>query len=417
MTVGRRSTGVVVLVVGLLAGAGGPAAAQLLPDGQSGQSEQSDPPPITLLPTTTTTSTTTTQPTTETTDLTAPPSSDTAPSTEQPAAPGSDGRPIGDGEAVVDGGVLGRVVPPEAQAFINSIARTPPNDTAAIVARVQGLVDGGMDPAQAARVGYGRFPIAGYASWSDDWLFPRWTGLLFRYHEGCDVFAAFGTPVRAPVDGVARIKTSTLGGLTISVYQPDGTFFYLAHLSGIADGLVDGQSVSTGDVVGFVGNSGNAAGGPPHLHFGIYPQGGGAVPPKPYLDQWVADALASLPSVVTTHEAAQPRALVATALVRTLSAGAPAGRGEGAIAPTELLWASAASPAGGGLRLAEARAAEAAASVDWQARALRQQALDAAWEQSAARARAALGRLTTPGLVRASTARRQAAIEASAAAQ
>ena len=402
----RRFTGVALVGAGLLLAARLPAGAH------TSSASQEDPrPPITLLPQPTTTTT----PPPESTDTTAAPEDSTT-STEQPVAPTSDGAaPVGDGE--VDAGILGRIVPPEAQAFINSIRRSAPSNNGSLVAGVQGLVDGGMDPLEATRVGYGRFPIAGYSSWSDDWLFPRWTGLLFRYHEGCDVFAPFGTPVRAPVDGVARIRSSDLGGLTVSVYQPDGTFFYLAHLSALVEGLVDGQQVATGDVVGFVGNSGNAVGGPPHLHFGVYPQGGAAAPPKPILDQWVADALGNLPVLTTTTEALRPRALVATSLVRSLSAGAPLGSGDAASAQTELLWASAANPAGGSVRLAEARAAEAVASVDWKARALRQQALDAAWEQSAARARTALAPLTNPVLRHAAEHRRQAAIEAAAIAR
>ena len=412
MTVRRRALGVVVAATGLLVAAGWPAAAQLLPGGHGGQAaDEGKPPPITLTPPpSSTTSTTTPPPTDDTTPPSTDPGTDTtvAP-TDQPPAPGSGGAGVGDGE---DAGILGRVVPADAQALINSIKRTPANNDANLVSAVQDLVARGMDPAEAARVGYGRFPIGGYASWSDDWLYPRWTGLQFRFHEGCDVFAAFGTPVRAPVDGVARIKTSELGGLTVSVYQPDGTFFYLAHLSATAVGLVDGHPVVTGDVVGFVGNSGNAAGGPPHLHFGVYPRGGAAVPPKPVLDQWVLDALANLPGASTTAAVAPARGLIATALVRMLSAGSLVGRGEAVTAPTELLWASAANPAGGGVQLAEARAAQAAASVDWHARALRQQALDAAWEQSAARARLALDPLTAATLVQARDARRQAAITA-----
>ncbi len=62
---------------------------------------------------------------------------------------------------------------------------------------------------------FGRFPILGPARWSDDWYLPRWTGTMFRYHLGLDMFAAYGTPVAAPADGVARIATNALGGLTV----------------------------------------------------------------------------------------------------------------------------------------------------------------------------------------------------------
>jgi murein DD-endopeptidase MepM/ murein hydrolase activator NlpD len=405
MTVRHRSTGVVLLAVGLSLAVCWPAAAQLLPGGQQGQSGGAKPPPITLIPhpTTTTTSPPTTAPA-PTTTTTAPGSTTTAP----PPAPLPDSpTPADGGGDAAPTGLLARLIPADAQAAIDAIVRTPANNTASLAAGVQALVANGMDPAQAIKIGYGRFPVAGVAAWSDDWHYPRWTGLLFRFHEGCDVFAPIGTPVRAPVDGIARIKTNGLGGLTVSVFQPDGTFYYMAHLSGTAPNLVDGQPVTTGDIVGFVGNSGDAAGGPTHVHFGIYPQGGAAVPPKPFLDQAVADALATLPSLGVTPVAAPTRGLLATALVRDLSAGSPVG-GSGAItAQTELLWASAVNPAGGGVQLAEARAAQAAASVDWTARAERQSALDTAWAASAARARALLAPLSSPVMVAAAETHRQ----------
>ncbi len=360
-------------------------------------------PPITLFPP---------APPPPSSDTTAPADSTTTP----PPAPGDPAPPAGDGEgggAAATGGAAGRVIPSDALSVINSIARSAPSNNAALVQGVDGLIGAGVDPADATRAGYGRFPIAGYASWSDDWLMPRWTGLLFRYHEGCDVFAAHGTPVRSPVDGVARIGTSALGGLTVSVYEPDGTYYYLAHLSGLAEGLVDGQAVATGDVVGFVGTSGNAAGGPPHLHIGIYPQGGRAIAPKPILDQWLADAAAILAGMETVASVVPPT-LVATNLVRALSANAPTGAaGTASPARPDLLWASAANSAGGGLQVAEAQVARLTESVDWERRSLAQQALDAAWAQAAADARTVLGPLIAPALAAASDALRQAALTAS----
>ena len=74
--------------------------------------------------------------------------------------------------------------------------------------------------------------------------------------------------------------------------MPDGTYFYLAHLSGLVEGFTNGMAVRTGDIVGYVGDSGNARGGAPHLHIGIYPHGGPPIDPKPVLDQFLAEATA-----------------------------------------------------------------------------------------------------------------------------
>src|SRR3546814_14359627 len=91
---------------------------------------------------------------------------------------------------------------------------------------------------------------------------------------GTDVFAPHGTPVRSPVDGTISSGSGSLGGLFVKVFQPDGTYFYMAHLSGLAEGFTEGMAVQTGDIVGYVGDSGNARGGSPHVHLGIYTPGG-----------------------------------------------------------------------------------------------------------------------------------------------
>ena len=181
---------------------------------------------------------------------------------------------------------------------------------------------------------YGRFPVLGPSRWVDDWYFPRWTGATFRHHLGLDMMAPYGTPLAAPVDGIARISTNALGGLTVRVVEPDGTFWYLAHLSGIADGVVDGSAVTVGQVVGFVGDSGNARGGAPHLHFAIHPQGGPPIPPKAIVDQWVADGAARVPELLAgINVAPLSAAAVATALTRGLATGLNPGRRVGARRP------------------------------------------------------------------------------------
>ena len=311
-----------------------------------------------------------------------------------PPAP-APGDPV-EGEGGALPGVPGLVVPPDAQAVIDSIARTGSNDNDALVEGALLVEAAGMAHDEAVRAVFGRFPILGPSRWSDDWYYPRWTGAMFRYHQGLDMFAAFGTPVAAPADGVARISQNPLGGLTVRVVEPDGTYWYLAHLSGVAPGLVDGQPVTTGQVVGFVGDSGNAKGGAPHLHFGVYPGGGAAAPPKPVVDSWVADGAARVPEVLAQSQAT---AAPPSADAARRAAGAAVGpSAPGGPSRSELLWASAASPTGGALQVADAAAAAAGRRLDWTRRAAEQRALDLAWQESADRARRVLGPLVATSL-------------------
>lgn len=103
-----------------------------------------------------------------------------------------------------------------------------------------------------------------------------------RSHAGIDIFAKRGTPVLSATEGVVtRIGENTLGGQVVWVMGPGRQMHYYAHLDGYAD-IRRGQLVAPGDVLGFVGNTGNAKGTPPHLHYGIY-AGGGALNPYPLL--------------------------------------------------------------------------------------------------------------------------------------
>ncbi len=92
-----------------------------------------------------------------------------------------------------------------------------------------------------------------------------------RGHEGVDIFAPRGTPVRAAAAGyVYRIDDVSLGGLTVTVVGDGGVRYFYTHLDSVPAELVEGQRVETDTVIGFVGNSGNAAGTLPHLHLGVY---------------------------------------------------------------------------------------------------------------------------------------------------
>jgi murein DD-endopeptidase MepM/ murein hydrolase activator NlpD len=93
-----------------------------------------------------------------------------------------------------------------------------------------------------------------------------------RVHEALDIMAPRNTPVLAVEDGrVAKLFTSKQGGLTIYQFDPTEVYaYYYAHLERYADGLQEGGQVRRGQVIGYVGSSGNAAPDGPHLHFAIF---------------------------------------------------------------------------------------------------------------------------------------------------
>ena len=113
-----------------------------------------------------------------------------------------------------------------------------------------------------------------------------------RRHEALDIMAARGTPVLAARDGkVEKLFDSKPGGLTIYQFDPAGTYaYYYAHLDRYAPGLAEGQQLRRGDVIGYVGTTGNASPDAPHLHFAIFVLGpekqwwkGTAIDPYPLL--------------------------------------------------------------------------------------------------------------------------------------
>lgn len=102
---------------------------------------------------------------------------------------------------------------------------------------------------------------------ANTWNAPRGRG---RIHAGQDIFAPHGTPVFSATPGyVWRISTRELGGKTVTVVGGDGLRYYYAHLDRYAEGLEEGQEVTTDTLLGFVGTTGNAASTPPHLHLGV----------------------------------------------------------------------------------------------------------------------------------------------------
>jgi murein DD-endopeptidase MepM/ murein hydrolase activator NlpD len=97
-------------------------------------------------------------------------------------------------------------------------------------------------------------------------------GRAGHVHEAIDILAPRGTPVVAVEDGhIEKLFTSKQGGLTIYQFDPGGRYcYYYAHLDRYAAGLTQGQRVKRGQVIGYVGVSGNAAPQTPHLHFTIF---------------------------------------------------------------------------------------------------------------------------------------------------
>ena len=112
------------------------------------------------------------------------------------------------------------------------------------------------------------FPVQGDYSYFDDYGAPRGSGI----HQGNDIMADRGTPLVAVNDGVISKMSRTetgLGGIYVWLRRADGVQYYYAHMDSIAEGLENGSRITVGQVVGAVGNTGDARGGSAHLHFEI----------------------------------------------------------------------------------------------------------------------------------------------------
>jgi peptidoglycan LD-endopeptidase LytH len=122
-------------------------------------------------------------------------------------------------------------------------------------------------------------PVNGAVSFVDSWGAPRSGG---RTHQGVDMIAAKRTPLVAIEDAVVkRMGNGSLGGITVWLKGAGGDEYYYAHMDGWAEGLTKGQSVSAGELIGYVGNTGNAQYTVNHVHFQFHPGGGSAVNPYP----------------------------------------------------------------------------------------------------------------------------------------
>ncbi len=121
-------------------------------------------------------------------------------------------------------------------------------------------------------------PVNGPRAFGDTWGATRPGG---RHHQGVDMMSPEGTPLVAVVSGFAKMKTDPLGGNVVGLKGNDGNYYYYAHLVTWEGGSRD---VGAGEVVGYVGHTGDTAAN--HLHFEIHPGGGGAVNPYPTVRQY-----------------------------------------------------------------------------------------------------------------------------------
>ncbi|MGH2773369.1 MAG: M23 family metallopeptidase [Actinomycetota bacterium] len=200
------------------------------------------------------------------------------------------------------------------------LKRTPPRNTSRLVSMMTPLLEKGLSAHQAMVLAAPPFPVAGPARFSDDWLNARTTPCP-HLHKGTDIFADFGTPIVASGPGtIVAMGRHAVAGLAIWIQADTGDAMFYAHLQRFAPGVDSGMKVQAGTIIGEVGDTGNAEGGTPHLHFQYHPvarnrkgkvlasgverQGNlghsrpPPVNPKPFLDELLARAEANAPALV-----------------------------------------------------------------------------------------------------------------------
>ena len=176
-----------------------------------------------------------------------------------------------------------------------------------------------------------------------------------RTHEGQDVFCDYGDPVLAPEAGHVSFSDGGLGGITARVHTPDGAYWYLTHLSDLnTEELAAGDPVQPGTVLGYCGNSGNAATTPPHVHFGWYMPNGVAKNPMGRLVAWLNEAEDRALSLLAEVQGERQKQLPTLTLARRFGDAFTPDRSFLGGAAGESLWASGSTPETGAFALAEA---------------------------------------------------------------
>jgi len=125
-------------------------------------------------------------------------------------------------------------------------------------------------------------PVGGSSWFLNTWGAPRSGG---RKHKGVDMMGPRGSPLVAVASGIVRKSYGSLGGNIVWLYADHGVNYFYAHLDSYPAGMAEGQWVARGQVVGYMGDTGNPRPGAFHLHFGIYPGGITAVNPYPTVER------------------------------------------------------------------------------------------------------------------------------------
>lgn len=209
-----------------------------------------------------------------------PPSpSPTTPAPGPTQGPGGDHGEAGTGDKATEDGTT----PP--------FRLSGPKNTARLVEILAELTRLGIPLKRALVSGSVRLPVAGLAYWSDDWHAPRCCPEAHK-HQGLDIFAPKNAPALAVAEGtITRLVNGPVSGKAVYLTDAQGTYYFYGHLNRFAPRLRQGQQVRLGQVIGYVGSTGNAMGTPAHIHFEIHPGGGSAVPPKPHVDRWLSQAI------------------------------------------------------------------------------------------------------------------------------
>lgn len=190
------------------------------------------------------------------------------------------------------GGIVEQAEHAAAQHIDREEPRTDAPALIAVPAATAGRTEGTSASADLVKGRHLSMPVEGISRDQLHDTFEERRGGGLRSHEALDIMAARGTPVRAVDEGkIAKLFKSVAGGLTVYQFDPSETFaYYYAHLDRYAEGLQEGQQVHRGDLLGYVGSTGNASEDAPHLHFAIFELGperrwwkGDAINPYPLL--------------------------------------------------------------------------------------------------------------------------------------
>jgi murein DD-endopeptidase MepM/ murein hydrolase activator NlpD len=156
--------------------------------------------------------------------------------------------------------------------------------TAGLVRVARGLTRQGWRPGHVDARVFAPFPVGGPSAWTDTWGAPRYAG-GYHPHHGQDLMCAQGTPLLAVKDGTIQLNSDPLGGVTLFLVRPNGSFWYYAHLSRYANSITDGTHVRAGQRIGRCGSTGDAT--VSHLHFALFSASGVARDPMRDLVRWL----------------------------------------------------------------------------------------------------------------------------------